>query len=843
MRQGSGKSKRRPADPAAAHGAPASASPWVTSAGFGLLAFTLVFAHYFPADSTAVESGDALWVCLLAILAGWAGWWSASDGVTVAQKSPVQFSAGRCRTWIPDLLIFAVAGWIVLASWQTSPPGNLRMASNEAWWWVAAAVWWTGARRLTAGKAAIRRLLILIVIAISLAGAVEGLHQQWISLPADRARYAADPESVLAEVGIDAPPGSAQRMAFENRLNDGGPIGTFALANSFAAQLLVGLVLSVAVLVRSWNTLGHLHKAIGLGGCAILVLTLVATGSRSGMAAGVLTSLAAGCISLNRAGRQNNVKDIADPQDSGATHSSETVSSPEDQTRSNKQGSWQPVVIGIGVLIVVTLTAVVAFGRGEWVRQAPMSLAFRFQYWRSTAAMALDHPWFGAGPGNFQSLYERYREPSANEQIAEPHNFLMETLGAGGFLAAALLIVWFLSLLASQRHASAPENRHGESNPNETLDHQVVMGGFLAGVILCLMSRWVIGASPAIEAVLASVVLAGGWFVAMRAFVQVELDDAVVRSVSRVAIAGLLLHLTVSGGWTVPGVALAGWTLAALAFPSQWVPRSAVSVDPDSRSSWNHPRLAIGVIGMVLVCGIGFGSIRPVTQAARLSRQAEFSLMDGRVDQAWRLLNQAVDADPWDFRAALSAADASHWRLILAAPPQFGGDAQADRVSDASAEVQRRHQQWKNMVDTTLRRSGVSPSVRRVLAGQSLHVYQRFGFADDLSFAAELLNQSTAASPSHQWHWAQLAAVRQAMGDQAGAERAADTADTLSKLGNNYQRWLDRQFIYLPKVVGDEANFGPQTAPASEVLQNLLDENAVSAKISKSSHSDSQPES
>ncbi|WP_168563962.1 O-antigen ligase family protein [Crateriforma spongiae] len=833
----------RAADPAVTPNAPASASPWVLSAGLGLMTFTLVFAHYFPADSTAVESGDALWVCLLAILVGWAGWWSASEDITAEQDSPVQVLGRRRRNRIPDLLIFTVAAWIVLAAWQTSPPGNLRMASNEAWWWVAAAVWWTGTRRLTAGRVGIRRLLILIIITISLAGAVEGLHQQWISLPADRARYAADPESVLAEVGIDAPPGSAQRMAFENRLNDGGPIGTFALANSFAAQLLVGLVLSVAVLVRSWNTLGNLHRAVGLGGWAILVLALVATGSRSGMASGVLASLAAGWLSLNPSGRQNKVKSIADQQDSGATSSSGTASPPEDQVRPNKQGSWQPVVIGIGVLMVVTLTAVVAFGRGEWVRQAPMSLAFRFQYWRSTAAMALDHPWFGAGPGNFQSLYERYREPSANEQIAEPHNFLMETLGAGGFIAAALLIIWLLSLLASQRHSSAPENCHGESPPSETRNQHVVLGGFLVGVMLCVMSRWVIGASPAFEAVLASFVLAGGWFVAMRSFVQVDWDDAFVSSVGRVAIAGLLLHLTVSGGWTVPGVALAGWTLGALAFPSQLVPRSAVSVDPDSRSRWDPPRLAIGVIGLVLVCGIGFGSIRPVTQAARLSRQAEFSLMDGRVDQAWRLLNQAVDADPWDFRAALSAADASHWRLILAAPSQVGVDPQTDRVTDASAEVQQRHRQWKSMVDTTLRRSGVSPSVRRALAGQSLHVYQRFGFADDLSFAAELLNQSTAASPSHQWHWAQLAAVRQAMGDQAGAKTAADTADTLSKLGNNYQRWLDRQFIYLPKVVGDEANFGPQTAPASEVLQNLLDENVVSAKISKSSHSDSQPES
>ena len=70
---------------------------------------------------------------------------------------------------------------------------------------------------------------------------------------------------MLALAGINAPPGSSERMVFANRLMDGGPTATFALANSLAAMLLFGVVLAVGVLRFRFHVLG------ARGACAIWI--------------------------------------------------------------------------------------------------------------------------------------------------------------------------------------------------------------------------------------------------------------------------------------------------------------------------------------------------------------------------------------------------------------------------------------------------------------------------------------------------------------------------------------------------------------------------------------------
>ena len=58
--------------------------------------------------------------------------------------------------------------------------------------------------------------------------------------------------------------------------------------------------------------------------------------------------------------------------------------------------------------------------------------------------MIADHPWLGCGPGNFQNAYTRYKLPEASEEIADPHNFLLEIWATAGTPAALA----FLAMLA-----------------------------------------------------------------------------------------------------------------------------------------------------------------------------------------------------------------------------------------------------------------------------------------------------------------------------------------------------------------------------------------------------------
>ena len=50
--------------------------------------------------------------------------------------------------------------------------------------------------------------------------------------------------------------------------------------------------------------------------------------------------------------------------------------------------------------------------------------------------MIADHPWPGCGPGNFQEVYTEYKLPKASEEIADPHNFLLEIWATAGTPAA-----------------------------------------------------------------------------------------------------------------------------------------------------------------------------------------------------------------------------------------------------------------------------------------------------------------------------------------------------------------------------------------------------------------------
>jgi Tfp pilus assembly protein PilF len=54
--------------------------------------------------------------------------------------------------------------------------------------------------------------------------------------------------------------------------------------------------------------------------------------------------------------------------------------------------------------------------------------------------MIADHPWLGCGPGNFQEAYTRYKLPEASEEVADPHDFLLEVWATAGTPAAVALL-------------------------------------------------------------------------------------------------------------------------------------------------------------------------------------------------------------------------------------------------------------------------------------------------------------------------------------------------------------------------------------------------------------------
>ncbi len=85
------------------------------------------------------------------------------------------------------------------------------------------------------------------------------------------------------------------------------------------------------------------------------------------------------------------------------------------------------------------------------------SLASRIMIWQSSAKMISDHPFFGIGPGNFQTTYlayQHYFPPYLEWAVPHPHNlylaFWLQTgiIGLIGFLI--LIVLWIRSLLCTR---------------------------------------------------------------------------------------------------------------------------------------------------------------------------------------------------------------------------------------------------------------------------------------------------------------------------------------------------------------------------------------------------------
>src|SRR5208282_2916631 len=83
---------------------------------------------------------------------------------------------------------------------------------------------------------------------------------------------------------------------------------------------------------------------------------------------------------------------------------------------------------------------IAGFARPDLAKAAATSFGYRVQYWQATLRMIADRPLLGCGPGNFQDLYTQYKLPEASEEVADPHDFLLEVWATAGTPAMLALL-------------------------------------------------------------------------------------------------------------------------------------------------------------------------------------------------------------------------------------------------------------------------------------------------------------------------------------------------------------------------------------------------------------------
>ncbi|NQT11369.1 MAG: O-antigen ligase family protein, partial [Planctomycetes bacterium] len=352
------------------------------------------------------------------------------------------------------------------------------------WEWIALGLSFLLARQLIVTRRE-ARAVVAVMIGLAVALSAFGLYQYAYEFPNTRADYLSDPDTALREAGLWFEPGSRERALFELRLLESRePIASFALTNSLAGYLAPWLVVAVGIGVGAGLRRRQWRLWLALVVCVLPVAAcLILTKSRSAYVACAFGLLLVGWLSRGRTTRID----------------------------------WKlpATIVAVGAILVA---AVMVMGGldAKVLSEATKSLGYRTQYWRSTLSMIADHPVVGCGPGNFQNAYTRYMLPEASEEIADPHNFVMEvwaTAGTPALLALVAVLGCFGYSLVQNRleRASDAPNGPREQPPRDPPppagqpDAAVcVLGGALGGYLLGVWYALVSSAAPGVAPVVVS---------------------------------------------------------------------------------------------------------------------------------------------------------------------------------------------------------------------------------------------------------------------------------------------------------------------------------------------------
>ncbi len=508
-----------------------------------LLAMCLVLSQFNPCDATSVSLGRSLPFIILAMCVGF---FVAIDTVL----RPYRQESGELFRWLS--VSFAVFGvWLWVCTTLVPGRGNARFAYNGCWQWIA-----EGVLTLAISKLCMRSRIAESVCGLMLscaAGTVAyAIYQYWISMPAFRARFALDPESMFSEMGILA--GSSEAMQFASRLESLEPTGPFALTNSLAGLMAAWLVFVVvmcggqAAASMARTTVHQGSKArrvywtsliLGASLSSGFFVTLLFTKSRSAWLATILGLIAA-CFFhpiLRRSG-------------------------------------WALARrFGIPLAGVTALCTVVLCGfliRDPMiVAEAGKSLSYRYDYWRGAIALTKLEPWTGYGVANFQQNYNRVKVMTASESPADPHNFILETGTTGGLpllaVLAAILLVLFLKMLRLSRQRTDGASPFA-SNEGAMEDGRLAMisGGTL-GFIGILLFGFFFSDDDSFTTSSLFVVVSVAVFAIVQRLRWIVSNEATA-SVCLISACVVLVHLLASGGWMQPGLMNSVCVLVGLAF-------------------------------------------------------------------------------------------------------------------------------------------------------------------------------------------------------------------------------------------------------------------------------------
>ena len=603
--------------------------PWL----LGAMAALLVARPMVPSESAAT-AGDGMPVVML--------WIALAVFWLLGEIGRPRF---KIRFGWTDAAVLLLLGLHSLAGIWAAGHASPRPALNMLWEWIALGLTFLLGRQLIL-HAREARAMVAVMIALAVALSGDGLYQYFYEMPATLAHYEADPDATLREAGLWYAPGSSERELFETRLRSPEPIATFALTNSLAALLTPWLVLLAGIVacgrrlapalvpgVSSGTSAGakqrlpawfaKIQQASWRPVCVLLPIAacLLVTKSRSAYIAALLGLGLVWWLSRPRTGR-SRAKMLA-------------------------------AVVGAGVLVAAGLLVVGRFN-GELLHRAVTSFAYRVQYWQSSLHLIADHPWLGCGPGNFQDAYTLHKLPDACEEVADPHNFLMEVAATAGLptLLALLAVLGGFFLNRRNRRVAAgaePQPPETSGGPLPVADVFLYVGA-ACGLLLSLPLGLFATAPPGLIAVLLGLPLGGVAIALLRPWIH---SGVLPDWLPAAAVAALLVNLLAVGGIGYPGVAGSLWLLLAVGL---------VGDRPRSLPRAGAFAALLMAAGVTLACFAT--AYRPVLSSLTAMRLAQQELTAGNLAAYERQLWTAAHRDPLaaEPRRQLAALAMELWR-------------------------------------------------------------------------------------------------------------------------------------------------------------------------------------
>lgn len=599
----------------------------------------IVVRWLIPAESTG--AGDTLWLVQLSFA-----------GVILWAWSCLRSGAFAVR-WT----LFDWALWLLVAAHVLSTVvvfvngGDRRTALNLAWEWIGLGVTFFLLRQTIRTALDARRLAsIVIALAVVLSGLGIWQHYVYYKLASDEfkqmleqldtlqknpqanARQLGELQFKLESQGI--PTDEMGRKQYVNRLQfSNEALGPFALANTFAGFLLVSLGLA-GELFRTLH--GPRSKAMLAAWAVALVLMLyclILTKSRTAWTGLLVAGAVWGTIILVR-NRQRITRRV-----------------------------W--LSMGLGSVGVLILFAIAALGKGfdaEVISEAPKSLSYRFQYWNGALQTVAASPIFGTGPGNFRHPYLRHKVAESSEEIADPHNWLLDLWTSGGILAVVSFVACVVLAILPFRRQAAEDNPNSQAKPEQVSSWAADLPGPVFGFLLGLIAP-VASASGNFDP--PQLLLLAAWLVTF-AILRRGLGSTRLANIALGAAAvGLMIHLSGAGGIEMPAVVQILLVLVAFAFAARDRQEEAVGSPPAV--------IAIGGVGVVLFVALFLTSTLPVlNRRAAIASGEQALFVDGQFERAEADFAHAAILDPFSPEPHDKLADALFARWQSGPPTQTG---------------------------------------------------------------------------------------------------------------------------------------------------------------------------